>query len=590
MVNLKAKPYCLSDEDIKWVEETISSMTDEEKVGQLFFQLCAGNSEEYLKELMEKYHLGGCRYNNMPGKMVQDQNRILQKYAKVPVFIACNTEAGGNGACSDGTFIGSGIKIGATGNVQYAHDLGRMANEQAAAIGCNMAFAPVSDIHMNWENTEVVARAFGNDPERVAIMSKAYMDGLHTIPGFACTAKHFPGNGLDFRDAHLSNNINDLSEEDWMKSFGHVYKTLIDNGLDAIMGGHIMMKTYMQGVKPGIKEDELLPATLCPEIMTGLLRDKLGFNGMVVTDASHMVGMTDRMTRKEMLPASINAGCDMFLFFNDPDEDFATMLEAYKSGKISEKRMTEALTRILGLKASMGLHKKAKEDLVPGEEALSALTNEVYREASVAISKDCLTLVKYKDEGVLPLNPATKKRVMIVYIKGYDGPMAALAAMAMGMGGGKLNPAEKLRDRLVAKGFDAFIYESPLDQIKKQIAAGEKPSLNLYFAGKNAIEDFKAGQDIIISLYDVANGRPAFGLSKGGGEIPWYVYELPVVGISVNAPTMLADVPMLRTYINAYDSNDDTMDALADALVAGPEAFKGKDPIDSFCGLWDTRI
>ena len=95
---------------------------------------------------------------------------------------------------------------------------------------------------------------------------------------------------------------------------------------------------------------------------------------------------------------------------------------------------------------------------------------------------------------------------------------------------------------------------------------------------------------MIISLYDVANGRPAFGLSKGGGEIPWYVFEQPVVGISVNAPTMLADVPMLRTYINAYDSNDDTMDALVEALVSGPEAFKGQDPIDSFCGLWDARI
>jgi len=590
MVDLHANPYFLADEDIAWVESTIASMTDEEKVGQLFFQLCAGNSEEYLKDLMEKYHLGGCRYNNMPGQYVQAQNRILQKYAKVPVIIACNTEQGGSGACSDGTLIGSGIKIGATQNVQYAYELGRMSNEEAAAIGCNMAFAPVCDIHMNWENTEVVARAFGNDPERVATMSKAYLDGAHTIPGFTCAAKHFPGNGLDFRDAHLSNNINDLSEEEWMASFGHVYKTLIDGGLDAIMGGHIMMRTYMKGIKPEIQDDELLPATLCPEIMTGLLRDKLGFNGMVVTDASHMVGMTDRMTRKDMLPAAINAGCDMFLFFNDPDEDFATMLNAYQTGIISKERMTEALTRILGLKARMGLHKMAKEEIVPGAEALAALKAPEHKAVAEAISRDCLTLVKYKDEGVLPLSVEKGKRVMIVYIKGYDGPMAALAAMAMGMGGSKLNPAEKLRDRLIAKGFDAFIYESPIDKIKKQIAAGEKPSLNLYFAGKNAIADFTAGQDVIISLYDVANGRPAFGLSKGGGEIPWYVFEQPVVGISVNAPTMLADVPMLRTYINAYDSNDDTMDALVDALITGPEAFKGQDPIDSFCGLWDTRL
>ena len=589
MVDLKAKPYLLADEDIKWVTDTIASMTDEEKVGQLFFQLCAANTEDYLKELMEKYHLGGCRYNNMPSKMVQDQNRFLQKYAKVPVFIACNTEAGGNGSCSDGTLIGSGIKIGATGNVQYAHDLGRMANEQAALIGCNMAFAPVSDIHMYWENEEVISRSFGNDPARCAEMSKAYMDGLHTVPGFACTAKHFPGNGIDFRDAHISNNINDLSEEEWMKSFGHVYKTLIDNGLDAIMGGHIMMRTYMNEVKPGIKDDELLPATLCPEIMNGLLRDKLGFNGMVVTDASHMVGMTDRMTRKEMLPASINAGCDMFLFFNDPDEDFATMLDAYKTGVISEERMTEALTRILGLKAHMGLHKKAKEELVPGEEALANFHKPEYKATAEAISKDSLTLVKYKDEGALPLDPNKQKRIMIVPVKGADNPLMALAAMAMGMGS-KKSPAEKLCERLIAKGFDAFIYESPIDKMKKMIAAGEKPSLNMYFAGKHAIEDFKAGQDVVISLCDVPNGRPTFGISKGGGEIPWYVFELPVIGISVSSPTMLASLPMLRTYINAYDSNDDTMDALVEALVTGPDAFKGKDPIDSFCGLWDTRL
>ena len=94
----------------------------------------------------------------------------------------------------------------------------------------------------------------------------------------------------------------------------------------------------------------------------------------------------------------------------------------------------------------------------------------------------------------------------------------------------------------------------------------------------------------MITLFDVANGRPCFGLSKGGGEIPWYVFELPVIGVSVNAPTMLADVPQLRTYINAYDSKPDTLDALVENLLAGPDAFKGSDPIDSFCGLWDAKI
>ena len=591
MVDLRAKPYYLNDEDIAWVESTIASMTDEEKVGQLFWQLTAGNSEEYLKELMEKYHLGGCRYNGMPGQMVLNQNRILQKYAKVPVFIACNPEQGGNGVCPDGTFVANQIKIGATGKTEYAQAMGRISGAQIKATGCNMAFAPVVDITYNWECEETLNRAYGNDAKLVAEMGKAYMDGLHETAGVYCCAKHFPGNGQDYRDAHMSNNINHFGLDDWMASYGHVYKTLMDGGMEAIMGGHIMMPTYMQELNPDITMDEMMPATLCPEIMTGLLREKLGFNGMVVTDASHMVGMTNRMKRADMLPKAINAGCDMFLFFNDPEEDFATMLNAYKTGIIGEARMVEALTRILGLKAAKGMHKKSAEELCGTDEELAAaLQNPEFKAVAPAISKDCLTLVKYKDEGVLPLSPEKTKRVMIVNIKGPDSPMAKLAAMAMGGGKGKKSPVERFCEKLQAKGFDAFIYESPLDKMMKEVAAGKPFNLNLYFAGKNAIADFVSGMDLVVSFFDVANGHPVFGMSKGGGEIPWYVHEIPVVGISVNKPTMLADAPMLRTYINAYDSNEDTMDALVDALLEGPEAFKGTDPIDSYCGLWDTHM
>ncbi len=589
MVDLKANPYYLSDEDIKWVEDTIASMSDEEKVGQLFFQLTESQDEAYLKNLMEQYHLGGCRYNGMPGKKVQEQNHILQSYAKVPIFIACNTEAGGDGACSDGTAIGSGVKIGATGKEEYAFALGKMSNEEAAAIGCNMAFAPVCDIAYNWENTEIITRAFGNDPERVAKMSAAYVQGAHTIPGFACAAKHFPGNGQDFRDAHLSNNVNYFTPDKWDATYGLVYKTLIDNGLDAIMAGHIMLPEYAKAINPDLQDEDMMPATLSPEIMQGLLRDKLGFNGMVVTDASHMVGMTDRMTRKEMLPRCINAGCDMFLFFNDPDEDFSTMLAAYRDGAISEARMTEALTRILGLKAHLGMHKKSVDELVPSQATVEATLGKAeYKAMHKAISEDAITLVKYKDKDVLPITPERYKRVMIVHIKAAEGGMSVL--MKLLGAPPKKSAAEVLRDKLIEKGFDAFIYESPIDKIKKQIEAGEQPSLNIYFAGKNAIADFVSGQDLIISLCDVSSGRPVFGLSKGGGEIPWYVFELPVVAVGCGQPTMLADIPQARTYINTYDATSDTFDALIDDLMTGPEAFKGSDPIDSFCGLFDTRL
>ena len=220
VTTVDGNPYYLSGEDIKWVEDTIAGMTDEEKVGQLFFQLTQSQDENYIKDLLTKYHLGGCRYNaNMP-TVLQEQNRNIQKFSKIPAFIACNTEQGGDGAFPGGTFIGSGAKIGATRNKKYAYELGRIANTEAAAIGCNMAFSPVCDIAYNWENTECICRAFGNDAEVVAEMSAEYVKGAHKVPGFACAAKHFPGNGLDFRDAHLSNNCNEYGEAEWMATFG----------------------------------------------------------------------------------------------------------------------------------------------------------------------------------------------------------------------------------------------------------------------------------------------------------------------------------------------------------------------------------
>ena len=591
MVNLKAMPYHLSDADIAWVENTIASMTAEEKVGQLFWQLCLSDDERYLNHLLGTYHLGGCRYNGMPGQKVLNQNRTIQKATKIPAFIACNPEQGANGVCPDAAFVASGVKVGATGNLDYAHAMGSVSGKAIAATGCNMAFAPVVDITYNWECEEVLTRAYGNDPELVATMGKAYMDGIHETEGVFSCAKHFPGNGQDYRDAHISNNVNHFTHDKWMATYGHVYKTLIDGGLDAIMGGHILMPEYMAEIDPSINADTIMPGTLCKEIMTDLLRGELGFNGMVVTDASHMVGMTNRMKRVDMLPAAINAGCDMFLFFNDPAEDFATMLNAYNTGIISEERMTEALSRILGLKAAKGMHKVAKEELCGSDEALKeALGNPEFRAIAPQISKDALTLVKYKDEGVLPITPEKYKRIMLVNIKGADTPMGKLMAIAMGGGGAKKRPVDKLCDKLNERGFEAFVYESPLDKMIKQVEAGGKMDLNLYFAGKNAIADFVSGQDLVISFFDVGGGHPTFGLSKGGGEIPWYVHELPVIGISVNKPTMLADAPMLRTYINTYDSADHTLDALVDALLTGPEAFKGQDPIDAYCGMFDTHM
>lgn len=590
MVDMKAKPFHLTDEDCKWVEDTIADMSLDEKIGQLFFNMGSSRTEDYLKMTVNDYHIGGIRYNPGKAEEIHEQNRILQENSKIPLIIACNTENGGDGACTDGTMIGSQTKIAATGNVEYAYELGRMANREAAAIGCNLSFAPVSDILYNWENPVIGLRTYGNDPERVAAMTKAYLDGAHENPGFCCAAKHFPGDGLDFRDQHVANSVNTMSCEEWDKTFGMVYRNLIDNGLEAIMAGHIMQPAYARHFNPDITDEEMMPATLSPELIQGLLREKLKFNGMVLTDASHMVGLTCRMKRSEVLPAAIAAGVDMFLFFNEMEEDFASMKQGYLDGRISEERLDDALHRILALKAHMGLHKKAKNELVPAHEKLNEVVGcQEHIAMQKEISDKAITLVKYKDKDVLPLTPERYKRIMIVYVKGLSAPgLGALFA-------GKSSPAEALRDKLKEKGFDAFVYESPLDQMMKEMQEDKKPDLNMYFAGKTPIKEFRENQDLIITLVDIAGGfqavaRPAFGMTKGGGEIPWYVFELPVVVIGTGHPFVLADIPQARTYINTYDSKDSTLDALIAKLMTGEEAFIGKDPVDSFCGIFDTHI
>lgn len=590
MVDMKAKPFYLTDEDCKWVEDTIAGMTLDEKIGQLFFNMGSSRDEDYLKMTVDQYHIGGIRYNPGDADAVYEQNRILQENSKIPLIIACNTENGGNGACTDGTLIGSQTKIAATGDTKYAYELGRMANKEAAAIGCNLSFAPVSDILYNWENPVIGLRTYGNDPKRVAEMAKAYLDGAHENPGFCCAAKHFPGDGLDFRDQHVANSVNTFSCEQWDETFGMVYQTLIDDGLEAVMAGHIMQPAYTRYFNPDIKDGDIMPATLSPELIQGLLRGKLGFNGMVLTDASHMIGMTCRMKRSDVLPAAIAAGVDMFLFFNEMDEDFASMKQGYLDGRITEERLDDALHRILALKAHMGLHKKAKTELVPPRgEVHEIIGAEEHLAMQKEITDKAITLVKYKDQDVLPITPERYKRIMIVAVKGLEAP--GIGALMQP----KTSPAEKLRDKLIEKGFDAFLYESPLQAMLKKVQAGEKADLNLYFAGKSAIKDFVEGQDLVLTVVDIPGGfqpvaRPAFGMTKGGGEIPWYVHELPVVVIGTQQPFVLADIPQARTYINTYDSAPVTLDALVDKLMTGPEAFVGTDPVDAFCSIWDTRI
>lgn len=585
-VDLKAKPYNLSDEDIKWVQDTIASMSIEEKIGQLFVNMGASRTEEYLTGMLNDYHIGAVRYNPGKAEEVYDQNKILQENSKIPLLIAANTEAGGNGACTDGTEVGLEVKIGATNDAKWAYEMGRVSGVEASAIGCNWSFAPIVDINRNWRNPIISNRCFSNDPDVVLEMSLAYMKGIQES-GIAPAAKHFPGDGIDERDQHLSFAPNHLSCEEWDATFGKVYQGLIDAGLPSIMAGHIHQPAYSKFFNPELKDEDLLPATLSKELITDLLRGKLGFNGVVVTDASHMVAMTSAMKRSDMLPTAIAAGCDLFLFFNDPDEDFGYMMDGYKNGVITEERLEAALTRILGLKASLGLHKKAKtEIMMPKEEALQ----QIGRPENVALFKEvadhAITLVKDKQD-IWPVTPEKYKRVLLVNVKGSESAFGKLIS------GGKAKPVDMLKEELEAKGFEVEIYESPIEKIFKLPEEEQMKHIMSAYAAKRPIKELTDKYDLIINVANVGMGdvvqRMVWNALKGTPDIPFYIHEVPTIFVSVNSPFHLADVPQVKTYINAYDGKKATIEALVEKMM-GESEFKGVDPVDAYCGFLDTRI
>ena len=330
-----------------------------------------------------------------------------------------------------------------------------------------------------------------------------------------------------------------------------------------------------------------MPATLSKYIITDLLKGKMGFNGPVVTDASHMVAMTSAMKRSEMLPTAIAAGCDLFLFFNDPDEDFQWMKEGYEKGIITEERLTDALKRTLGLKARLGLHKKAKtEIMMPKAEAMAKIGLEENKKVAEEIADKGITLVK-DTEDIFPISPTKTKRVLLVEAKGHDGGFGKFIAA---MQGPKPKPVDKMKALLEKEGFEVIIYESELEKAMKLPPEEMGKAMANAYAGKKPLSELISKYDLIINVASVnpsTDQRLQWTASKGTPDMPFYVYEIPTIFISVNCPFHLADVPQVRTYINAYDDKDYTLKALVDKMM-GRSEFKGESSVDAFCGLEDT--
>ncbi len=569
MVNLKEKPYYLNDEQIQWVEDTIASMSAEEKIGQLFVNMVANEEErkpENIKKVLDTYHPGAIRYHNAPKEELWDMADCLQKTSKVPLLIASNCEAGGNGGMQGGTALANGAAMAAMDSEEMVRKMAEISAREAAAVGCNWNFAPIVDLTYNWRNTIVQLRAFNDEPDDVIRYSKAFFKGMRT-QNIATCMKHFPGDGTEENDQHLIMGINEYDCEKWDATFGKVYKALIDDGVMTIMAGHIALPEYSRKLRSGIKDEDILPATLAPELITDLLKGQLGFNGLVVTDASHMIGMFGAtIPRCEQVPRAIAAGCDMYLFFNDREEDFGYMMDGYKNGIITEERLNDALHRILGVKAALNLHTLQKEQrLMQPKENLSVVGCEDHHKAAAEMADRYVTLVKDR-LNYLPMTPEKYKKIKLVYI-GSEAVVIAGTKF-------KSNDENIIRDIV-----------SQLEEAGFEVDAETENK-------KGKMEEFKKKYDCVLLVLNV-QGFAQFNTMRVKWDEPtkqpWYMSELPTFVVSLSYTNNLIDVPMARCYINAYMDHHEAFEAVLRKMM-GKSEFKGRYNENVFCGRWETRF
>lgn len=565
MIDLKAKPFYLSDEDIEWVRSTRDAMTVEEKAGQLFCVLFKEAKPEEMDYVFNILQPGGCMYRVVPTDRAVEASRALYQRCKTPPLIAANLEKGGNGIVSEGTLVGSPMEIAATDDEGMAAKMAHACAVEASAVGANWAFAPIIDIDSNFRNPITNTRTFGSDPERVRRMGRAYVEEVQRM-GLAASIKHFPGDGQDERDQHLVTSINSMDCDTWMNTYGAAYKAGIEAGALTAMVGHIMQPAWTKRLNPSIRDEDIMPGTLSREMMQGLLRGELGFNGLICTDATTMAGYTLAMSRRRAVPESIARGADMFLFARNLEEDYGFMLQGIRDGIITPERLDEAVTRILATKAALGLHRKLPElDVEKARQVVDCAEHQAWAEEC---ADKAITLVK-EQPGVLPLTPQRYPRVLFYTIEPPAGGESSY----------RVTPAcGKLRDLLVKEGFqvDDFVpqpYGEGFTTKYEEIVRNY--DLIIYAANLST----KSNQTVVRIEWK----QPM------GADCGHYLNDVPTVFVSLENPYHLLDFPRVKTYINCYSNNDHCLHQLVEKLT-GRSAFQGKSPVDPFCGKWDARL
>jgi beta-N-acetylhexosaminidase len=466
----------------------------------------------------------------------------FQRQSALPLSVAGDLENGAGHAVKSMTKFPPQLCLGATGSAELAYDFGKYCALEAEVLGFNWTFGPVADLPVNWRNPALVNRMLGDDTPQVMALLARIIRGYQDH-GLSATAKHFPGDGVDDRDQHLITSVNSLSKEEWMETFGEIYRACFAQDVHAVMAGHIALPWLDQTVGRGGRPR---PATVSPDIMTGLLRDELGFEGVVVSDALIMAGFTGWADWETRTLEAFNAGCDVMLW---PGKNYFDLMErAIDDGRVSMERLDQAVTRILRFKEKQGLFGRD----FPREVAKEKPLPEAIR-FSRQLADAGITLVRNRD-NLLPLRANKDKKVLV------------LAAT---------NNPDQARETL-----EPFLGELANQGLEVTL----KINGNCLDLANVTGKDF----DHLIVVYLVSMHQPKNTVRPVGAvaECMWMQQNTslnPII-VSLGSPYLLHDMPYASTYINAYGDCAEIQTSLARKMLGHGE-FRGVSPVRTG-GAW----
>ncbi len=538
--------------DSGWVNRTLKRMTVEEKAGQLIGVRFVGefrnlDTEDIgrLRDLVGRSRIGGiCLFGGEVYETAHLTN-LLQSWARVPLLVASDFERGAGNQITNATLFPPLMAIGASGSEELAYRMGKITALEGRAMGVQQTFSPVVDVNINPDNPIINVRSVGESPELVARLTRAFIRGVQEN-GMIATAKHFPGHGDTAEDSHigLPTISGDRARLDRVELLP--FREAIAAGVGAIMSSHLFV--------PALDPTPGLPATLSPAVMTGLLRAEMGFRGLLVTDAMEMGGITNSFSPEEAALRAVQAGIDQVLLPLEPEKVIAHLAAAARDGRLSMRRLDEAVRRILEAKSRAGLHRLRYVSIDNLRTVIAPKDNRAW---AVRAFEAAATLAR-NEGGVLPLEPG--QDIVVLSLSSDPGDYFAGQAFAQAMK--KRHPAA------------AVFY-----------ADGDTGQETLDAAAVRA--EAETTRAVVVALFS------RLGAWKGNVDLAPKHVELvrrlaagpaPVIVVSFGSPYFLRRVPEVDAYLCLYRSTPETQQIAARALC-GEMDVTGRLPV-SLPGLY----